>query len=59
MGAAPKEAVIRFLKCRYARAIGCGDDQTATRLRTELDRLMNGGAAATDPSTSSELPPAA
>ena len=42
MGAAPEQAVIEFLKRRYASAIARGDDQTATRLRAELDRLMNG-----------------
>ena len=42
MGAAPDQAVIEFLKRRYASAIRCGDDRTATRLRAELDRLMNG-----------------
>jgi hypothetical protein len=44
MGVAPEEAVIQFLKRRYASAIGCGDDRTATRLRVELDRLLNGPA---------------
>jgi hypothetical protein len=42
----PERAVIQFLKRRYASAIGRGDDRTATRLRTELDGLMNGRAAA-------------
>jgi hypothetical protein len=45
MGAAPEHASIEFLKRRYASAIACGDDQTATRLRAELDRLMNGSGA--------------
>ncbi|MGH6901126.1 MAG: hypothetical protein ACREIR_00140 [Geminicoccaceae bacterium] len=59
MGAAPEEAVIQFLKRRYASAIGCGDDRTATRLRAELDRLMNGRAAKSDQAMAPELPPAA
>ena len=37
--------VVEFLKRRYARAIECGDDRTATRLRTEIDRLINGPPA--------------
>ena len=45
MVAAPEEAVIRFLKRRYASAIGCGDERTASRLRAELDRRLNGPAA--------------
>ena len=59
MGAAPEEAVIQFLKRSYASAIGCGDDRTATRLRAELDRLMNGRAAKSDQAMAPELPPAA
>lgn len=59
MGAAPEEAIIRFLKRRYASAIGCGDDRTATRLRAELDRLMNGRAAKLAQAVTPELPPAA
>jgi len=69
MGVAPEEAVIQFLKRRYARAIGSGDDRTATRLRAELDRLLNGppGNAGRPMSRSAdecghnapELPPAA
>jgi hypothetical protein len=34
-----------FLKRRYARAIESGDDETASRLRVELDLLMNGALA--------------
>jgi hypothetical protein len=34
--------VVEFLKRRFARAIESGDDRTATRLRTEIDRLING-----------------
>jgi hypothetical protein len=34
-----------FLKRRYARAIEIGDDETASRLRIELDLLMNGPLA--------------
>ena len=41
MGAASEKAVIQFLKRRCASAIGCGDDRTASRLRAELDRLLN------------------
>jgi hypothetical protein len=37
--------VAEFLKRRYARAIECGDGRTATRLRTEIDRLINGQVA--------------
>ena len=59
MGVAPEEAIIRFLKRRYASAIGCGDDRTATRLRAELDRLMNGRAAEAGQAVTPELPPAA
>jgi hypothetical protein len=59
MSAAPEEAVIQFLKRRYASAIGCGDDRTATRLRAELDRLMNGRAGKPDQAMAPELPPAA
>ncbi len=36
--------VAEFLKRRYARAIECGDDRTAARLRAEIDRLINGPA---------------
>lgn len=36
---------VEFLKHRYARAIQCGDARTATRLRAEIDRLINGQAA--------------
>ena len=69
MDAAPEQAVIQFLKRRYARAIGCGDDRTASRLRAELDRLLNkpaGNARSTGPDLADdsghhfpELPPAA
>ena len=58
MGAAPEQAVIQFLKRRYASAIGCGDEQTATRLRIELDRLLNGCAAKPGQPMSPERPPA-
>lgn len=34
-----------FLLRRYASAIRCGDDRTATRLRAQLNRLMNGALA--------------
>jgi hypothetical protein len=33
---------VEFLKRRYARAIESGDQRTATRLRAEIDRLING-----------------
>jgi hypothetical protein len=56
--AAPERAVIQFLKRRYAVAISCGDDRTATRLRAELDRLMNGPDRSIQP-IAPELPPAA
>ena len=45
MGAAAEQAIIDFLRRRYARAVASGDDQTAARLRAELDRLMNGRRA--------------
>jgi hypothetical protein len=48
-----------FLKRRFASAIRCGDARTATRLRAELDGLMNGSAAAAAPPPDPELPPAA
>jgi hypothetical protein len=38
--------VIEFLKRRYAGAIERGDDRTATRLRAEIDHLINGQSAA-------------
>lgn len=60
MGAAPERAVIEFLRRRYASAISCGDDQTATRLRAELDRLINGRCGdRSGRSITPELPPAA
>ncbi len=37
--------VVEFLKRRYASAIERGDDPTATRLRVEIDRLINGAPA--------------
>ena len=49
MGAAAEQAIIDFLRRRYARAVASGDDQTAARLRAELDRLMNGAAPEPDP----------
>jgi hypothetical protein len=59
MGAAPERAVIEFLKRRWASAIRCGDDRTATRLRAELDRLINGPVGGAERPISPELPPAA
>jgi hypothetical protein len=38
--------VFEFLKRRYASAIERADDPTATRLRAEIDRLINGPSAA-------------
>jgi hypothetical protein len=35
-------AVVDFLRQRLADAIERGDDQTASRLRVQLDRLLNG-----------------
>jgi hypothetical protein len=57
-GAAADRRVVDFLKRRFASALRCGDDRTATRLRAQLDRLMNGSAAAAPP-PDPELPPAA
>jgi hypothetical protein len=57
-GAAADRRVVDFLKRRFASALRCGDDRTATRLRAQLDRLMNGSAAAA-PCPDPELPPAA
>jgi hypothetical protein len=51
--------VVDFLKRRFASAIRCGDERTATRLRAELDRLMNGAGRAPAPDPGPELPPAA
>jgi hypothetical protein len=34
--------IIVFLRLRYADAIARGDDATASRLRAQLDRLLNG-----------------
>jgi hypothetical protein len=56
---ATDRAVVQFLKRRYASAIRCGDDRTATRLRAELDRLINGPASRSDRPVTPELPPAA
>ena len=56
MGAVPEQAVIQFLKRRYASAIGCGDDHTATRLRAEIDRLMNGSGSRSGRPLTPELP---
>ena len=57
-GAAADRLAVAFLKHRFASALRLGDDRTATRLRAQLDRLMNGKAAAAPP-TDPELPPAA
>jgi len=58
VGATMDRLVVEFLKRRFASALRCGDDRTATRLRTQLDRLMNGSAAAAPPADP-DLPPAA
>jgi hypothetical protein len=58
-GAIASRPVVDFLKRRFANAIRCGDERTATRLRTELDRLMNGTRSAPAPDPGPELPPAA
>jgi hypothetical protein len=49
---------VDFLKRRFAGAIRCGDDRTATRLRVELDRLIN-GAEAPPPAPRDPAPPPA
>jgi hypothetical protein len=36
---------VEFLRRRWASAIDSGDDRTATRLRAQLDRIMNGRLA--------------
>jgi hypothetical protein len=56
MGAAADQAVIDFLRRRYASAIASGDDRTAARLRGELDRLMNDRRRGSEPRVSPELP---
>jgi hypothetical protein len=57
-GATTDRLAVAFLKRRFASALRCGDDRTATRLRVQLDRLMNGKNAAAPP-PDPELPPAA
>ena len=57
-GGVADRLAVAFLKRRFASALSRGDDRTATRLRSQLDRLMNGGAAAALP-PDPELPPAA
>lgn len=42
---ADEQRALVFLKRRFARAIENGDHETATRLRLELDLLMNGRLA--------------
>ena len=58
-GTIASQSAVTFLKRRFASAIRCGDDRTATRLRVELDRLMNGAKPALPPPPDPELPPAA
>jgi hypothetical protein len=36
---------VEFLRRRWASAIQSGDDRTATRLRLQLDRVLNGRLA--------------
>jgi hypothetical protein len=50
---------VDFLKRRFASAIRSGDGRTATRLRLELDRLMNGDKPPVPPPPDPDLPPAA
>ena len=57
-GATADRLAVQFLKRRFASALSCGDDRTASRLRAQLDRLMNGKDAAASP-PDPELPPAA
>ena len=57
-GARAHRPAVDFLKRRFASAIQCGDDRTATRLRAELDRLMNGPRARGERDPGPELPPA-
>jgi len=57
--ASANRPVLEFLRRRFASAIRCGDARTATRLRVELDRLMNGAKPALPPPPDPELPPAA
>ena len=52
-------SAVTFLKRRFASALRSGDERTATRLRAELDRLMNGPRAAAPPPPEPDLPPAA
>jgi len=58
-GTTSGQTAVIFLKRRFASAIRCGDERTATRLRVELDRLMNGGKPAAPPPPEPDLPPAA
>jgi hypothetical protein len=57
-GMIASQSAVTFLKRRFASAIRCGDDRTATRLRAELDRLMNGAEPPARP-PQPDLPPAA
>jgi hypothetical protein len=56
---ATERAIVQFLKRRFASAIASRDDRTATRLRGELDRLINGPATGPERPIAPELPPAA
>ena len=40
-----KRKTVEFLRRRWASAIQSGDDRTATRLRLQLDRTLNGRLA--------------
>lgn len=57
--ATPSRPEADFLRRRFASAIRSGDDRTATRLRLELDRLINGDQPAIPPPPDPDLPPAA
>jgi hypothetical protein len=59
MDSVSDDPVVQFLKRRYASAIRSGDQRTATRLRAELDRLMNGSGGRSGRRSNPELPPAA
>ena len=57
--ATTERPAVDFLKRRFAGAILCGDARTATRLRIELDRLINGAGAPAVPPRDPAPPPAA
>lgn len=53
------QPTVEFLRRRFASAIRSGDGRTASRLRLELDRLMNPIKTANPPPPDPDLPPAA